>query len=118
MVHNSENEVAFFLKLYSAVIPVDFDKIKIINDHPRVNMNPTKMIIEIASEKFDRGTINRLWLNKGFSSKGDDLEDWHVGIPDNLYTLKLIYIDNDTRGVEEFFNETDYDERKKVQKDL
>ena len=58
-----------------------------------------------------------LWLQKGFKSDEESLKDFHIEIPDNLYTLKPIY-DHSSRGVEEFFNEDDYDDEKNINKKM
>ena len=117
LLHNSESFVEFLIKLYSAVVTVDWDKIETFNDYPQANTTTIKKILELAHNKFDDPTeVNLNWLNKGFSIN-DDLEDWFIGIPDNLYTLKAPLLDS-KRSVEEFFNENDYEEHKKIQEDL
>jgi len=117
LLHNSESFVEFLVKLYSAVITDDWDDIEIFNNFPQANKYTVEIILKLAHEKFeDTVQVNLTWLNKGFSVN-DDLEDWFVGIPDNLYTLKTPGVDP-RRSVEEFFNEDDYDERKKIQKEL
>lgn len=117
MIHNSDSMTEFLIKLYCAVITVDWDTIKTFNDYPRVNNATATWILSKAAEKYDQGTVSMVWLNKGFSSNHEDLEDFYIGIPDNLYTLKPLY-DKSDRGIEEYFNESDYDEQKRIQKDL
>ncbi|GAF94306.1 unnamed protein product, partial [marine sediment metagenome] len=99
------------------VITDDWDRVEKFNSHPRANTKTVEIILKLAGEKYtDRTQMNLTWLNKGFSIN-DELKDWYIGIPDNLYTLKPLYIDS-SRGIEEFFNEDDYDERKKIQENL
>ena len=117
LLHASDCFEEFLLKLYKSVVTDDWDKIDNFNGYPKANNNTIKEILKLSHEKFeDTGQVNLVWLNKGFSIN-DDLEDWFIGIPDNLYTLKPAYQDP-KRSVEEFFNEDDYDERNKIQKDM
>ena len=115
LLHASESFVDFLLKLYGAVITDDWDRIETFNTFPQANAKTVKEILELAYGKFeDRAQINLTWMNKGFSVN-DKLKDWYIGIPDNLYTLKVL---DPKRGVEEFFNEDTYDERERIKKDL
>ena len=116
LLHASESFVDFLIKLYGAVVTDDWDNIETFNDFPQANTNTINEILKLSYGKFfnDRVQINLTWLNKGFSIN-DELEDWYIGIPDNLYTLKILYLDSE-RSVEEFFNEDDYDERERMQK--
>ena len=117
LLHASESFVDFLLKLYKAVVIADWDRIETFNTFPQANTKTIKEILDLACGKFDdRAQVLLTWLNKGFSNN-DELEDWFIGIPDNLYTLKIILPDSN-RGVEEFFNENDYEERKRIQEDL
>ncbi len=117
LLHASESFEEFLLKLYKSVVTEDWDRIENFNGYPEANSNTIKVILKLSHEKFEDSTrVNLVWLNKGFSIN-DELEDWFIGIPDNLYTLKPIYQDS-KRSVEELFNESDYDERKKIQKEM
>lgn len=117
LLHNSENIFEFIKKLYGCVVTHDWDKIETFNDYPQANTKTVEIILKLAHEKFDDTVqVNLTWLNKGFSIN-DKLEDWYIGIPDNLYTLKLLYVDSE-RSLEEFFNEDDYDERERIKKEL
>jgi len=117
LLHASESFVDFLLKLYKAVVTEDWDRIKTFNTFPQANTKTVNEILELSYGKFeDRVQINLTWMNKGFSIN-DELEDWFIGIPDDLYTLKVSYPDP-IREIEEFFNEDAYDERKRIQKDL
>lgn len=117
LLHNSESFVDFIIKLYGAVITDDWDRVETFNTFPQANTKTINEILKLSYEKFeDRAQINLIWLNKGFSTN-DDLKDWYIGIPNNLYTLKPLYQDP-KRSVEEFFNENDYDERERIKKDL
>ena len=117
LLHASESFIEFLIKLYCAVVVDDWDRIETFNSFPQANTKTTNEILGLSYGKFeDRAQINLTWLNKGFSVN-DELEDWFIGIPNNLYTLKPAYQDS-KRGVEEFFNEDDYDERERIKKDL
>ena len=118
LIHNSDSPVNFLIKLYSAVIPVDWDEIATFNSYPQINRNTAEWILSKAGEKYDRGELNMLWLNKGFSGFHEHLEDFHIGLPDNLYTLKPIYTDQSHRGVEEFFDENKHDEENGIKKNM
>ena len=116
IVNNSDTIIDYILKLYGAVITHDWDSIKSFNGFPKANNKTILTILDLGAEKFDHTQLNMTWMNKGFS-QDNTLDDFYIGIPDNLYTLKPLY-EEPQNSVEEFFNETDYDEHKKIQKEL
>jgi len=117
LLHGSESFIDFLIKLYGAVITDDWDEVETFNSFPQANTKTIKEILELSHAKFeDTVQVNLTWLNKGFSVN-DKLEDWYIGIPDNLYTLKPLFQDP-RRSVEDFFNEDDYDEREKIKKEM
>jgi hypothetical protein len=93
-------------RLYLEVIPDKFEDIIKFNSFPQVNEKTAITIMQEMHKKWDRASVNMLWMNKGFSSSHEDLKDFQVRLPGNLYTL-YTELDDITAGfakieVEEF----------------
>ncbi|KKM60562.1 hypothetical protein LCGC14_1540480 [marine sediment metagenome] len=84
----AENQANYLLKLYAAVVP-EWDRVKALKGFVRCNPLTGSFILDLAM-KFDRQhhpevMAGGAWMNSGFSTLGDDLPEWCVGLPEIHY---------------------------------
>ena len=87
IISESQSISGAIVNLYKEVIDVKWEDILTWNKWPHVNYNTALFILDAMAKKWDKLTVNMLWLNKGFSSFHDELNDWEVVIPDDAYEL-------------------------------
>jgi hypothetical protein len=73
--------------LYIAVIEDKWEDILQFHGFPGVNEKTAIFILDEMHKKWDPVTCNILWLNKGFSGSHNELKDFEVFIPKDLYEL-------------------------------
>ena len=118
VLHNSSCSAEYLLGLYKLVITDPWNEIESFNSSPIISRESAIWILNQGATKFDRVDLNFLWLQKGFSSDGKNLNFLEVNMPDDLYILTPKLIDNGERTVEELFNENEYDTEQSIKEDL